>query len=173
LLAAEGVAVSLGGEKIAHLWMRKELQSASNPSSELGVTFGQIESGSFAGVVQFPKPWSDYKQNQIPAGVYSLRFWIMPADGNHMGVATYRDFLLVSSFDSETDPAEPMGLAELLQSSAEASGVTHPGVLALFPVWDEVSEPKLIRNDLDQWMLAIKVGSQTLGLVVEGHGEVH
>ena len=58
--------------------------------------------------------------------------------------------------------------------SLPATGTPHPAVLALFPVWEELSEPGLVRNEMDQWTLAVPFASisPTLGLVVEGHGEV-
>ena len=89
-----------------------------------------------------------------------------------MGVSTYRDYLLLIDPALDQNPG-PMESADLLAGSSEASGVTHPAVLALYPVWEEVSEPKLVKNDLDQWTLAVKLGDQVLGLVVSGHGEVH
>jgi hypothetical protein len=171
-LDSAALTVSMEGEAIARFWLGSELKAAASPSSELGVTFGKVESGSFVGVVQFLKEWSDYKKTPIQPGVYTLRYGIMPADGNHMGVATYRDFLLLLPPSTDQDPAKSFDYGELVVSSVEVAGVPHPGVLALFPIWDEVTEPKLVKNDLDQWTLAIKIGEDALGLVVEGHGEI-
>jgi hypothetical protein len=171
-LNAEAITVLLEGKAIAHVWLVKEIQHAESANTELGVGFGKLASGSLLGVIQFPEEWSDYKENPISAGVYTLRYAVMPADGNHMGVATYRDFLLLAPPAADTDPANPLGYAEMLVASAEATGVVHPGVLALYPIWDEVTEPKLVKNDLDQWTLAVKVGSQVLGLIMVGHGEL-
>lgn len=164
--------VSVDGEVSATFWLRPELTAAANPSSELGVSFGKIKSGSLVGVVELSQPWSDYKGNSIQPGVYTLRYGIMPADGNHMGVAVYRDFLLLVPPDTDTNPEENFDFAKLIVSSGQATGVPHPGVLALFPIWDEIDGPSLVRNEMDQWTFAIKIGSQVLGLVVVGHGEV-
>jgi hypothetical protein len=173
LLSNEGLAVSLDGEEVARVWLCSELVAAENASSELGVEFGQIEPGSLVGIVQFLKQWSDYKLNPIAEGLYPMRYWPMPADGNHMGVATYRDFLLLTSLTADTDLEANLDLAGVLVASSDATGVPHPGVLALFPIWDEIDEPKMVKNDVDQWTLAVKVGDQTLGLVMAGHGEIH
>jgi hypothetical protein len=43
-------------------------------------------------------------------------------------------------------------------------------VLALFPVADATS-PAILKNDLDQPTLAVKIGHTTLGLVVLGQAE--
>jgi hypothetical protein len=101
-----------------------------------------------------------------------MRYGVMPADGNHMGVSPYRDFLLLIPPTEDTDPGATFGYAELVVSSVQAAGVPHPAVLALFPIWDEISEPTLTKNEMDQWTLAIRLGDQVVGLVILGHGEV-
>ncbi|UCF37260.1 MAG: hypothetical protein JSU96_21145 [Acidobacteriota bacterium] len=172
-VGSQALVVSAGEAEIANIWLRGELQSAGNPSTELGVSFGSIEAGSLVGVIQILGQWSDYKMNPIPAGTYTLRYGVMPADGNHMGVSTYRDFLMLIDPSADTDPASALDMVELLTGSSQASGVPHPAVLALFPIWDDVSEPVIVKNDMDQWTLAVKLGDKVLGLVVEGHGEIH
>lgn len=164
--------VSVNGQVSAHFWFRQDPQTLAVPSSELGVTFGQLQPGSLMGVVQLVQPWSDYKSNSIQPGVYTMRYGVMPADGNHMGVSPYRDFLLLLPAAEDTDPNVTYNYVELLTSSLQASGVPHPAVLALFPIWEEISEPKLTKNEMDQWTIAIKLGEQVVGLVVVGHGEV-
>lgn len=171
-VSGEALTVSLGNDVLARFWLRSELSAAASPSSELGVAFGAVETGSFVGVMEVIGGWSDYKENAIAAGTYILRYGIMPADGNHMGVSTYRDFLMLIAPDLDQDPSKNLSFEELLAGSTVASGVTHPGVLALFPIWDEITEPTLVKNDMDQWTLAVKIGGQVLGLVVSGHGEV-
>ena len=135
-----GYTISVDGQLTAHFWFRTKPQLANSPSSELGVTFGQLESGSLVGVVQLLQTWSDYKGNSIPAGVFTMRYGVMPADGNHMGVSPYRDFLLLIPVSQDTNPADVYDYAKLVTSSVEASGVPHPAVLALFPIWEELSE---------------------------------
>ena len=149
-LNPEVITVQLDGKPVAHVWLAKETQKAEAVNSELGVSFGAVAEGSLVGVVVFPEQWSDYKKNPIGVGTYTMRYAVMPADGNHMGVATFRDFLLLLPPSADSDPSKALGLAELLVGSGEATGVVHPGVLALYPIWDEVSEPTLSKNDLDQ-----------------------
>lgn len=171
-LTQESVTVALGGSPLAHLWFRSQPVAASSPSAELGVNFGQIEGGSFVGVIQLVSPWADYKENPIAPGVYTLRYELMPQDGNHMGVSTYRDFLLLSPVADDKDPSKNLGFEDMVSLSSEATDVPHPAVLSLFPVWDPVSKPTIIKNDLDQPTLAVPVGDVQFGLVVEGHGEI-
>jgi hypothetical protein len=164
--------VSVDGQASARFWLREDIQMSSSPSSELGVTFGQLQTGGLLGVVELIQPWSDYKNNSIPAGVYTMRYCVMPADGNHMGVSPYRDYLILISAVEDTDPNDNFNYVEMITGSVQAAGVPHPAVLALYPIWDEISEPTLTKNEMDQWTFAIKLGDQVLGLVIVGHGEV-
>ena len=171
-LAAESITVSVDGATLAQFWFRSQLVAAASPSTDLGVNFGKIEDGSLVGVIQLESKWADYKKDPIAPGVYTLRYEVMPADGNHMGVATYRDFLLLSPIANDKDPNKNLGFEDMVSLSSEATGVPHPAVLSLFPVWDPVSKPTIIKNDLDQPTLAVPVGDVQFGLVVEGHGEI-
>jgi hypothetical protein len=170
-LNPEGYSIAVGAEISANLWLCNEVETAESPSTELGVTFGTLKQGSLLGVIQLVQPWFDYKKTQIPVGTYTVRYAVMPTDGNHMGVAPYRDFLLLIAASEDKDPATALAYPELVSSSALAAGVPHPAVLALFPIWEEITEPKLVKNELDQWTLAVKLGSQVIGLVIVGHGE--
>ncbi len=169
---AEALTVKLGDRVLARFWLTPAATPAKTPSTQLGVQYGQIEPGSLVGVIQIVDGWSDYKKNAIAAGTYTLRYGVMPADGNHMGVSVYRDFLLLVAPAQDPGPDRSLTYDELVAASILASGVPHPAVLALFPIWDEVSEPTLVKNELDQWTLAVRIGDVTFGLVVEGHGEV-
>jgi hypothetical protein len=173
VLGAGALQVTADGKTLAEFWIRSDVPVMESPSDELGVSFGQLAQGVLLGVVRLGDSWSDYKENPISAGVYTLRYAVMPADGNHMGVALYRDFLLLIPVSDDTTVDVSWDSDELVGMSLGSTGNPHPAVLALFPVWEEPSEPAVVRNEMDQWTLAVPVGSisPTLGLVVEGHGE--
>jgi hypothetical protein len=171
-LEKKGFRVLKGGEVMGEFWLRPELPLQEPASTELGVGFGQLKEGTLIGLVHYPLDWFDYKKNRVEAGVYTLRYGIQPADGNHLGVSLYRDFLLLTPAASDTDPEQKYSHDELAEHSSQASEGKHPAALSLFPVYDEISEPKLMRNEMDQWMVAKKVGTLILGLVISGHGEI-
>jgi hypothetical protein len=174
VLGPDALQVSVDGEPLADFWLRTEVPVAETASSELGVAFGQLRQCTLLGVVRLGEAWSDYKDGQIPAGVYTLRYAINPADGNHMGVGLYRDYLLLVPVSDDTTVDVDWQPELLWEKSRASTGTPHPAVLALFPIWDEVSEPNLVKNEMDQWTLAVPLGplSPQPGLVVQGHGEV-
>ena len=171
-LQPEALRVSQSGQPFADFWLRADVPVASSPSTELGVSFGQLKVGTLVGAVRFSAKWSDYKELPILPGVYTLRYAVQPQDGAHMGVSIYRDFLLMIPAKMDEDPDTEYRPDELVQVSAEAAVGRHPATLSLFPIYDEVSGPTLVKNDMDQWTLVAQSGSLTLGMVMLGHGEI-
>ncbi len=172
LLSGEAYDALVAGTKTARFWFRKELPAGGSGTAPLGVNFTRLTSAELLGVVEFEADWTDYKDKPVPAGVYTLRYAIQPADGNHTGVSPYRDYLLLLPAKQDQDASMNLDDAQLYKVSAEASGTNHPAVMALFPIWDEVERTSMVENELGQATLAFKIGDQTLGLVIEGHGEM-
>ena len=170
VLNPNGFKISMDGKTLGEFWIRKEVPPAEAADTTLGVNFGTIPASAFVGVAKITS-WTDYKGQAIPAGLYSLRYGLLPSDGNHMGVAQYRDFLLLVPLSADADPNAKPEKEELYKMSAKASGTNHPAVLSLFPISEDVTEPKVMQNEAGQWMVAVPVGSAKLGVVVVGHGE--
>lgn len=169
----EGYRIVDGDRVLAELWLRRELPLEGTQLGALGIEYGDMTASGLVGVVRFPEPWIDYRDTDVEPGLYTLRYWIQPADGDHMGVAQYRDFLLLLPAEDDTDPETLYEEDPLLELGQKASGRVHPSVLALFPVWEEPSgEAEIRMNEIDQPMLVATVGDRALGLVVEGHGEL-
>ena len=57
-------------------------------------------------MANFPKGMSDYRGQAIPPGSYTLRYAMLPQDGNHMGVAPNPDFLLAIPAAIDSDPQQ-------------------------------------------------------------------
>jgi hypothetical protein len=171
-LAPQGFRVVSDDAALMELWVRAEVSVDEGASAPLGASFGKLPEGTLIAVVRLPATWSDYKKNPIPAGVYTLRYAIQPADGNHMGVSLYRDFLILIPAAEDTSVDTALDRDAWLVQSYAATGKPHPGVLGLFPVDKDLPRPEMMQNELDQWMLAVPIGWLKMGLVVEGHGEL-
>jgi hypothetical protein len=172
VLADQGHRVLQDGEGVAEFWLCREQPEEAMVSGDLGVEFAGLQVGQLVGVVHFPRPWRDYRDAEIAPGLYTLRYGVQPADGDHMGVAEYRDYLLLLPAAQDQNPDQTFTQQSLNEASQAASRKVHPAILALFPVWEEVAEPRLVHNDIGQSTLALKVGEGTMGLVILGHGEL-
>ena len=169
-LSPEGFQVAVESRAVGEFWLRKEVPLKESAYSPLGVSFGRLAEGTLVGVARFPEGWKDYKGKPVPAGVYTLRYGVQPADGNHMGVSLYRDFLLLIPA-SQDEGLEPFYSHERLSTmSRKTSGTSHPSVLSLFPLENQPAFPRLAKNELDQWVVEAHVGSLNFALVVVGKG---
>jgi hypothetical protein len=152
------------------IWLRSS-PPEGDAREGLGIAFGRLTPGALAGVARLASDWTDYKGQRIAAGLYTLRYGIEPADGNHMGVSAYRDFFLLVPVADDPGPAVVPGPGDLNALSMKASRTHHPAALALFPV-DRVEKPAGVLNETGQPTLAIPFGPLTIGIVVEGKGDI-
>ena len=81
-----------------------------------------------------------------------MRYALMPADGNHMGAAQYRDFILLVPLAADSDPAAQPSFAEVVTLSRKASGTGHPAVFPLAAP-ESVAEPALAKDYDENWIL--------------------
>lgn len=168
LVAAEGVAVKSGDEVVMRFWMRTA-PFEGDPASGFGVRFDNVPEGAFLGVLEFVGQGSDFREQSVPAGVYTLRFGLHPEDGNHMGVAASRDFGLLAPVEKDLEIARNFDFDGIVELSADV-GNPHPTVARLeLPEGDQ--GPHLWENDYEHWVLDVAVADTVVGIVVDGHAE--
>jgi hypothetical protein len=168
MIAPEGVTVKAGDVAVVTFWMRSA-PFEGELASGFGVRFDNVPEGAFLGVLEFPERGSDFREQSVPPGVYTIRFGLHPEDGNHMGVAPSRDFALLSPVDQDLEIATNFDFDGIVELSAKV-GNPHPTVARLeLPEGDE--GPNLWENDYEQWVLDLPVAGTVLGIVVDGHAE--
>ena len=168
LVAEEGVTVRSGDVVVASFWMRSA-PFDGEPASGFGVRFDNVPEGAFLGVVEFPEKGSDFREQSVPPGIYTMRFGLHPEDGNHMGVAPSRDFALLCPVDKDLEINRNYDFDGIVELSAEV-GNPHPTVARLeLPEGEE--GPNLWENDYEHWVLDLLVADTVVGVVVEGHAD--
>ena len=168
MIAQEGVTVKAGDVAVVSFWMRSA-PFEGEPASGFGVRFDNVPEGAFLGVLEFPARGADFRDQAVPAGIYTIRFGLHPEDGNHMGVAPSRDFALLSPVDKDLEVAKNFDFDGIVELSAEV-GNPHPTVARLeLPEGD--AGPNLWENDYEHWVLDLAVADTVVGIVVDGHAE--
>ena len=127
-LAPAGVRASVNGTTLTFWWVRALPLTGSGPS----VGWGDVPEGSLVGVVSSDHDVRDIRGRVIKAGLYTLRYGIQPANGDHLGVSPFRDFLLLSPAAVDTDPA-PHGHDGTIDLSKQTIGGSHPAVWSIDP----------------------------------------
>ena len=71
-----------------------ELREA-RPDPKGAIQFPFLADGELLGVLQFATEGHDYRDQPIAKGVYTMRYGLQPVNGDHLGVSTYRDYVLL------------------------------------------------------------------------------
>ncbi|HWP99365.1 MAG TPA: hypothetical protein VNK92_02730 [Vicinamibacterales bacterium] len=164
-LADRGVKATAGDVTI-ELWWVKALPVSKDAA------WSGVREGSLVGAVRLSAPYRDIRGRTLKPGVYTLRFGIQPADGDHMGVSPFREFLLLSPAAADTDP-EPVSHDQLVELSKQAIGSSHPAPWSIDP--PAATEPPLsVRtNDAGHEAVVVEVPTSAgkplrFGLILVG-----
>ena len=170
MLHAHGARVKgPDGKVVAEYWGRKEAFTG-DPVSGFGIRFDTIPEGALVGLVRYPEKSSDFRAQHIPGGIYTLRYGLHPEDGNHMGAAPSRDFVLLTPVAQDAEPATNYGFDDLVDMSFTI-GNPHPTIVRLELPEGDGADPHLWENDMEHWILDLKVVDDAIGVVVYGHSE--
>ncbi len=153
-LDGKGYRLTLDGPTpVCELWIRKSIPAQTKKDAE-GVAYPQLAESTLVAVIHFPQAAADFRGQRIPAGFYTLHYAIMPNDGNHLGAAPNRDFLLVIPAAFDTDPGATFKSQELVTMSARTTGMKHPSLLSLVQTDSGPSTTTVSKDDQDHWIFS-------------------
>ena len=136
------------GSVACDIWLRKgtPVQAKKDVADAL---YPELAESTLVGLISFRKDAIDYRGQAVKSGIYTLRYELIPDDGNHLGVAPNRDFVLLIPAESDPDPNANFKFDELVNLSRKATGTRHPAPLCLT---QPASAPGLSRNEEDHWI---------------------
>jgi hypothetical protein len=178
LLSDKGIRVKRGSTRTAcEIWLCKEWKIDADFEANEERLY-PFEPGQLIGLLHFSRRGSDFRDQQVSSGWYTLRFGLQPIDGNHEGTSPTRDFLLLVDAEQD-DPEEFWGTDELNEASSEAAGTSHPAMLCLRRA-TEGGKLTIRHDERTDWWTLHAVGKGVSGdkardvpvdLVVVGHAE--
>ena len=124
--------------------------------------------GSFLGVVKLEAKGEDRRGQSLAAGVYTLRYVLMPSNGDHLGAAPQRDFAAFVPAAEDKDPSSAPDLEATIKMSTKASGTAHPAVLSMNSGSGSASFTKEGEHD---WTLNGKIGDVPVAIILLGRAE--
>ncbi len=180
-LAKDAVDVkSDAGDVVLTLWLRPAVPvRATAGQVQNGLTAAEIPQGTLVGAVEFPATFTDYRKQDIPAGVYTLRSAVQPAVGDHAGTAPHPDFLILTPAAADLS-LDPVDAAELVKRGRAATGGTHPAVMLVWPHGGKGARPAVVAKAGGVRVLNLTLAVETdaggaaklgLGLTVAGHSK--
>jgi hypothetical protein len=164
----KGYRVTLDDGWTAEFWFARQL--ATEKKDVPAALYPELTDGEFVGVVNLPQGISDFRGQSIPPGLYTLRYRLLPQDGNHMGVAPNPDFLLASPAANDARPEQSYPARKLFMLSAKSTGTSHPAVIALETAGDPATVVK-DKHGTVVFTVAVPTaggGSEKLGIVIKG-----
>ncbi len=165
------------GRVICELWFRAAVPIQAGKTAEPDVVYAGLEESTLIGVIVFPQPTTDYRGQAIKPGAYTLRYALYPVDGNHMGIAPNRDFLLLIPAELDPEVAARYAFEDLVKLSAKAAGTNHPAGLSLRSAGGYQTIPTVVELASRYTLLVAPVktttgGELTLALIVRGIAEL-
>lgn len=170
-----GLRVLKGEKTIVDLWLCKQWPAKTGFQPSASVMY-PLEAGTLVGVARYKERGGDFRNQQIPAGVYTIRYAQQPEDGNHVGTSDTRDFFLLIPAAADRAAAK-LAEPQMFQASAKAAGTTHPTMLSLLRAGDGAAPA--VEHDAERNLVSVRVKGQAkagdkttplaLAVVVVGH----
>ena len=133
LLDEQALVVREADVELMTVWFRTAIPAkATAEQVKNGLTYREIPEGALVGAVRFPAKFTDFRKQEIAAGVYTLRFALQPDIGDHTGTSPHPDFCLLCPA-KEDGSAEPIEKKKLIEVSSLVNEGRHPAVLLLWP----------------------------------------
>src|SRR5437868_2395130 len=170
-LAPQGFHIAFDDGSSADVWLRATVPTAGNPPKDNSGQLYALPEAVLVGVIRFDKQTKDYKGLAVPAGTYTLRYEMQPNDGDHLGTAPTRDFLLATPAAADADPAAGFEFQALVNHSRQTNHTQHPAPFNLVPAGGKAA-PGLSDDGEGHTILAFKLktdkGEMPMALVVKG-----
>lgn len=133
MLQSQAIQVVDGEKTLMELWLAKEIPLQSKPASA-ATALNAVKPATVLGAVAVSAARRDYRDDEIPAGTYTMRFALQPQDGNHSGSAEFAYFGVLVPAKLDTKPEGIKDYKELMKASSKETSTDHPMVLSLRPV---------------------------------------
>jgi len=179
-LQPKAVQVLDGETPLFEFWFSAEVPLKSKPAST-DKALDALRETTLLGVAAVSNGQRDYKDNEIAAGVYTLRFGLQPQDGDHLGTADYPYFAVLIPARSDTALDGVTTFKAMAKASGKETASGHPMVLSLRPVSaDGAGLPKLNEPAAGHKSVRVNLGAKAgdektsivFELVCQGHGHI-
>lgn len=142
-------------------WLVKELPLQSKPAAT-AKALEAVKQATLLGVVSVAKPQRDYRDDEIAAGTYTMRFALQPQDGNHLGSAEFTYFAVLTPAKLDTKPDGITDYKSLVKASSKETSTDHPMILSLRPASSDAGEsPALAEPAPEHKSVRVKVPATT------------
>lgn len=159
---APAAKVTIGAATL-DIWLVHTLERTAD-----GPGWSTVENGTLVGAVRVSGEFKEIRGKAVKPGVYTLRYGLQPQNGDHLGISTFREFVLLSPAAIDKDP-KALGFDGVVALSKEVIGTAHPASLSLDPPADAPGTPlSTYKNESGHEGVVLQIGTLTFGLIVSG-----
>ena len=159
---APAAKVTLGAATL-DIWLVSKLERTAD-----GPGWSNVESGTLVGALRVAGEFKEIRGKVVKPGVYTLRYGLQPQNGDHLGISTFREFVLLSPAPIDTDP-KVLGFDGVVALSKEVIGTAHPASLSLDPPEDAPGAVlSVYKNEHGHEGVVLQIGALKFGLIVSG-----
>jgi hypothetical protein len=152
----------VAGAATLDIWLVDKLESSGGPG------WSGVDSGTLVGALRVGGEFKEIRGKVVKPGVYTLRYGLQPQNGDHLGISTFREFVLISPAAIDTDP-KVLGFDGVVALSKEVIGTAHPASLSLDPPEDAPGAAlSTYKNEHGHDGVVLQIGSLKFGLIVTG-----
>ena len=128
LLQPKAVQLLEGDKPVIELWLAKELNLQSKPSSP-ATALDALKPATLLGVASFASPRRDYREDEIAKGTYTVRFAQQQQDGNHLGTAEFAYFAVLVPATEKMSERPAVWLSPLpSRPCCQTTNIVEPGL---------------------------------------------
>jgi hypothetical protein len=180
-LQPKAIQLVQGDKPALEIWFRQEVPLKSKPSSANEALGSVIETALMGAIAVSDASLRDYKDNEIPKGIYTARFGLQPKDGDHLGTAEFDSFLVLTAAENDKELNGLNTFKALVKASGKSTTSGHPLVVSLRPASANGTAPGLTEPAEEHKALRLKLPAKTSAgektdlpfeLVYRGHGHI-
>ncbi len=166
LLSPTGFKLVKGESRtICEIWPCKEWPISAEAKTSAEVLY-PLTPGQLIGLIRYPRKATDFRDQEIGSGLYTLRYGQQPVDGAHVGTSPTRDFFVVTPVEKD-QTAAVLDYKTLVAGGKETSGTSHPAILSLQRP-EEAGEALSVRVNADhEWTIVRFTGKTKAGDAVK------
>jgi hypothetical protein len=166
LIAPTGFKLVKGESRtVCEIWPCQEWPIAADAKTS-GEVLYPLTPGQLIGLVRYPRKATDFRDQEIASGIYTLRYGQQPVDGAHVGTSPTRDFFVVIPVEKD-QTAAVLDYKTLVAGGKETSGTSHPAILSLQRP-GESTEALAVRQDAEhEWTILRFTGKTKAGDAVK------
>jgi hypothetical protein len=179
-LQSKAVQLLDGDKPVFEFWFATEILLQSKPAS-VSKALDAIRQTTLLGAVSVGGNQRDYRDDDLAAGVYSMRFVLQPQDGNHLGTSEFSYFVALTPAKIDTKLDGIADYKALVKASSKETTTDHPVILSLRPASSDAGEDlKLNEPAPDHKSVRVKVPAKagdsektsiTFEIVYQGKGK--